>query len=351
VANTSGGSSSIHLLVPFSSYIFPAKQDSVRYRFSLNLLNSEKQNLYQDFLEARINKRQIVGGAAQVFSFDKVLIPGTYELIVTMLNSDLGDRKEKQLAFTVPDSSTSAVTNMVIARNNNFNFSPASYSQLSPDLLACQYLLDTNAPCDSIILKVQYADRDSLVRIPRKSGMEFDILPLVQAGTIRNIEVRYYDRNIISPSGVSLYRSYDTYRQRFTSEEQLQQLKFIAGQSEWKAIRKLADKDIESAIEYFWERHDNSPTSFRNDLRDLFYERVFKADELFTIHKKMPGWRSDRGRIYIQMGPPDEIVSEPFPLGQSPYIIWYYYDLNQIYKFSDKRGFGDYKIEVGYDEN
>jgi hypothetical protein len=82
----------------------------------------------------------------------------------------------------------------------------------------------------------------------------------------------------------------------------------------------------------------------RNENRERFYSRVLRADELFTIHKRLSGWRSDRGRIHIKFGEPEQIVNNAFPIGEAPSIKWYYYRLNRLFIFTDERGYGHYTL-------
>ena len=65
-------------------------------------------------------------------------------------------------------------------------------------------------------------------------------------------------------------------------------------------------------IARFWAGRDPSPLTLRNEAEEAFWERVSAADELFT-DTTISGWRTDRGRVYIVLGPPDEITSYPLP--------------------------------------
>ena len=60
-------------------------------------------------------------------------------------------------------------------------------------------------------------------------------------------------------------------------------------------------------IEIFWLRHDPTPDTIENEFRDEHYRRMVYANEHFGTN--VPGWRTDRGRIYIIYGPPDDIHS------------------------------------------
>jgi len=70
-----------------------------------------------------------------------------------------------------------------------------------------------------------------------------------------------------------------------------------------------SDEEREQFIEQFWLRRDPTPDSIENEFREEHYRRIAYANERFSSGK--PGWRTDRGRIYIAWGPPDEIESHP----------------------------------------
>ncbi len=75
----------------------------------------------------------------------------------------------------------------------------------------------------------------------------------------------------------------------------------------WKALK--TDEEREQFIEQFWLRRDPSPDTIENEYKDEHYERIAYANERFA--SGIPGWKTDRGRIYIMYGKPDEIESHP----------------------------------------
>lgn len=58
-----------------------------------------------------------------------------------------------------------------------------------------------------------------------------------------------------------------------------------------------------------------------------YMRRVRYANKHFAPHKKIPGWRTDRGATYIKFGPPTDVVREYFPANGVPYEMWFYYGL------------------------
>ena len=65
------------------------------------------------------------------------------------------------------------------------------------------------------------------------------------------------------------------------------------------------DEEREQFIEQFWLRRDPTPDTEENEFKEEHYRRIAYANEHFA--SGIPGWKTDRGRIYITFGPPDEI--------------------------------------------
>src|SRR6476660_735238 len=85
---------------------------------------------------------------------------------------------------------------------------------------------------------------------------------------------------------------------------------YIITDEERKAFKKLeTDEERERFIEEFWRRRDPDPDTDENEYREEYYERIAYANEHYA--SGIPGWKSDRGRIYIVYGKPDEIETHP----------------------------------------
>lgn len=84
-------------------------------------------------------------------------------------------------------------------------------------------------------------------------------------------------------------------------------VRYIAEKDELKVYKKLkTDEERSLFIERFWKRRDPAPETLSNDYRQLFWERVRDANSLF-LDSGIPGWRTDRGKIYTLYGPPTRI--------------------------------------------
>ncbi|HZT36383.1 MAG TPA: GWxTD domain-containing protein [Bryobacteraceae bacterium] len=85
---------------------------------------------------------------------------------------------------------------------------------------------------------------------------------------------------------------------------------YIITDEERQAFKRLnTDEERQQFVEQFWLRRDPTPDTEENEFKEEHYRRIAYANEHFA--SGIPGWKTDRGRIYITFGPPDEIESHP----------------------------------------
>jgi GWxTD domain-containing protein len=100
------------------------------------------------------------------------------------------------------------------------------------------------------------------------------------------------------------------------------------------AFRLVTDNQRREFVEQFWLRRD----------KEAHYRRIAYANSHFATASQ--GWKTDRGRIYIVYGPPDEIEAHPAPAGEVGSEAWRYRRLegrdNVTFGFADRNGSGDY---------
>jgi len=115
-----------------------------------------------------------------------------------------------------------------------------------------------------------------------------------------------------------------------------QDASYIITDEERKAYKNLGnDEERDSFIENFWLRRNPNPDSPENEFREEHYRRIAYANEHYAAGK--PGWRTDRGHMYISFGPPDNIDSHPTggyyerPMAEGggntvtyPFEVWHY---------------------------
>jgi GWxTD domain-containing protein len=146
-----------------------------------------------------------------------------------------------------------------------------------------------------------------------------------------------------------------------------EEVPYIITDEERKAFLSLSnDEEREAFIENFWLRRNPNPDSPENEFREEHYRRIAYANEHFAAGK--PGWKTDRGRIYIMWGPADSIESHPSggmyerPMEEGggetstfPFEVWHYRYLEGIgenidLEFVDTCQCGDYHYTIDRSE-
>jgi GWxTD domain-containing protein len=136
---------------------------------------------------------------------------------------------------------------------------------------------------------------------------------------------------------------------------------YIITDEERRAFKALkTDEERDKFIEAFWLRRDPDPDTPENEYKDQYYERIQYANEHFA--SGIPGWKTDRGRIYIMYGKADEIEAHPaggpydrpsYEGGGTtttyPFEVWWYRYIEGIgsdieIEFVDPSGSGEYHI-------
>jgi GWxTD domain-containing protein len=113
----------------------------------------------------------------------------------------------------------------------------------------------------------------------------------------------------------------------------------------YKNIRDLALK--EAFMEEFWEKRDPDMNTEENEFREEFERRLAYANLHFKS-EGIPGWRTDRGRIYIYLGPPDRTYIDSMLnyANIRASIVWVYYRWQAGVQFVDRTGNGTYTMNV-----
>ncbi len=131
----------------------------------------------------------------------------------------------------------------------------------------------------------------------------------------------------------------------------IRQLELIATSAEIGKMKNL--KTIEervAAFNAFWDARNTTAGIGVNEVKREFYRRVTYANRQFR-HLRLDGWRTDRGRIYIKYGEPDQIDDFPMSANALPYQVWHYYRQGSYlrFKFVDENEDGDYRLQYPYD--
>ncbi|HXU19568.1 MAG TPA: GWxTD domain-containing protein [Verrucomicrobiae bacterium] len=156
-----------------------------------------------------------------------------------------------------------------------------------------------------------------------------------------------------------LYKELNSQYKKWLNEDVV----YIISPEERRSFLQLqTNEEREQFIEAFWQRRNPDPDSPENTFKEEHYRRIAYANEHYA--SGIPGWKTDRGKIYIMWGPPDEVDSHPTggqwdrPMDQGggstttyPYEDWRYRYLegmgeNVELEFVDPTSTGEYHLTM-----
>jgi GWxTD domain-containing protein len=163
-------------------------------------------------------------------------------------------------------------------------------------LIGCGFVLIPAAGTKSLRAQTPPAQPQAQQQTGTDAGQDQDVDPLKRQ---RSDKDRYKAQRALRQELKGTYKTWLS-----------QEVPYIITDEERKAFTSLSnDEERDAFIENFWLRRNPNPDSPENEFREEHYRRIAYANEHFAAGK--PGWKTDRGHIYISFGKPDEIDSHP----------------------------------------
>lgn len=290
------------------------------------------------------------------------LSPGTYDLIIGIMDMDARKTGRRKTQVIIPDyhvadmdiSDMLMVDYVVVDSTGSLITSPNVLSNYSDtqETMSLVYEIYNRGPKDSVKVSFRITDFKNKERRKREY-----FKTLTGERTVDIIEVprgdlksgRYKLALTIGDGDEAITRNRDFSIRwigmpTFTADldKAVEQMKHIAKGSYIKKMKKAKREERLILFRDFWKNLDPTPGTSENELMEEYYNRVAYANANFATFQE--GWKSDRGMVYIILGPPDDINRRPFDMGSRPNEHWYYYEMNRVFIFVDKTGLGEYRL-------
>jgi len=176
------------------------------------------------------------------------------------------------------------------------------------------------------------------------------------------LEVRYPDSTLVRTApftmagfetqaavAAAVGRSADVFAQ--LTEAQLDTLYrpliYVMESGERGIYEDLSVEGKRNYLRQFWGRRDPSPAAPGNEFQEQFYRLIARANRDFREGgaAEIPGWRTDRGRIFVRYGEPDEVLRRPQSGSTRPYEVWKYTRGRfRKFVFYDETSLGNYAL-------
>ncbi len=363
-----------YIQVPYDQLAFVLEDDVYKAKYQVDLLvlsnrepvsdKSWRKNITVfDFKETQSNEL-----FAQ-WEYIENLKPGNYEFDITVTDLNSYSTAQGRQVVTVKDFSGKGLHVSDIAFLNDLNIESGGERKLTPSM-------KNNIP-ENAKNFLAYMEIHS-----RKTGEELTVFykiiddlygdnRIVKNGTVqitKENEVEYFSLNL-ADLGLQIGRYMlivdITDGKLFTKTQKnfsvdwawipgvikdfpmaVEQMAYINSDRQQKNLEKLEPAEQLRTFKAFWDSVDTDPLTEESEPMLEYYSRVNYAMQHFNTYKKwQDGWKTDRGRVYILMGPPDYIEHNPHSASSNPYDVWYYYFPRRFYLFVDRTGMGDYRLQ------
>lgn len=133
-------------------------------------------------------------------------------------------------------------------------------------------------------------------------------------------------------------------------ENHFSQIRYILPQQAIDDFKKLTLEGKRNFLITFWVSIDPDPETPQNELWSEYFKKVEYVNQKYGS-SLIQGWKTDRGRIYLKYGKPDEVEYYPVTSNDKPYEVWQYYKPEHMrFIFVDEEGFGRYRLIYSSDE-
>ena len=312
----------------------------------------------------------LLTGETIVFQTDLTLAPGEYDLALTVRdrNADHGSRVTGGLDVPSLPRARLALSEPVLLRlfrpanqGTEYVVHPSHYYPSTPEridfLAEASGASPEDAPYTLRVSLIPVGEADEPVAPPWTDDLSPDSSGVLEAfGSLENPEAQFGEfeltleltdvgGNVVASESTPIMIAGSSAWIASNWEDALRLIRYESTEDEMDILEEIDDpaKRLE-AWTCFWRIRDPVPATATNEALVSYFQRVETANRTWKSALR-PGFQSDRGRVYITLGPPDDIIERPMPAGPVPFEVWRYYDYNVEIVFVDRIGFNNYELE------
>lgn len=363
--------------IPYSRLVFEKVNDHFESQFELAIEVKNKEN--------KIVKREFVKDKLVSYNFDETIshnkflenfitlyLPKDVYTFQIIFEDKLTNRQRPQppIKISIGDSVTNYSPILINNKQSNGKYLVANFSGIIPfskenydliffsdKILASEKYTVRILQKDSVYseqnLTASVFGKPVFEKVNDKISVSFDSSYASNGIIIRDVNKKLfegeYKLKLLSDDGEEINTAslkVNWFNKPFSLNDVDFALEIISNIESENAFDNLLKKNLssEELLKQYWNSKDPTPETSFNELMEVFYRRVDYAESNFLNLSGTSGAKSDRGRIYIQNGPPDRIERGVNFDGKIT-ETWYYENPKRVFVFVDRRGDGSFKLE------
>ncbi|HEY9167643.1 MAG TPA: GWxTD domain-containing protein [Candidatus Kryptonia bacterium] len=353
----------LYARVRYDDIIF-VRSDSefaAHYQLSINAYADKEMTVdrFSKFFDRRITVKSypetISASLFDTLGSEVQLSPGTYYMELRLYDLNTNETSSREFIHTFKDYSRSqiSISDLLLYDQADTSGNPIEVATNRFDTLYAKFfVVCKRVPADVGLHIVARSTQiptsiDTTYRFNQDTSLRRYSLPLI----ITDLAPATYDFEITAvangeeSSSRTLLRVPRSNVPLVPSEmdEAIGPLEYIANGDIIASLRKGPFSERQRKFKQFWLARAHGDQVTADALMREFYRRVDYANTHFTASIGR-GWQSDRGRIYIIYGPPDDVQTQENGFNSPAYLYWYYYNSQIEFIFLDQFGTGDYRL-------
>ena len=345
-------------------------ENSYNAEYEINFIIYNKKN--EALTEQHVKNKVSVGSFIKTndrtmqhkHMLSTLLKPGKYRYVLRLIDADAKHNimREDELEIKSFAKDRLQLSDLVFIdafneQNDSITYQPNLMNTFNKinSAFACYFEIYNPTPSDSIHLfyKIKNAHDDLIYQENTVRSAGHNVLPQILSFKQYLSKPGEYNLTIKVQQGnqhVELDKNFNVNWanlgvKKANLQVAIEQLRLIAHKKTIDQIQEAPENEQQKLYDEFWKERDPTPETTANELKQEFFFRIDFANKNFTeVANGREGWMTDRGRIYIKNGPPDQLDRQPTQMNMPAAEIWYYQDINRRYIFSDRRGTGEYRL-------
>jgi GWxTD domain-containing protein len=358
-----------------SSFQFLKQPDGYRAQYAVEVRakgdRGSFENTWSETVQVKTFDETIIDRETIVFQSAFSLLPGTYDLELTVRDAQSGETSESDSKLEVPALTPGAgwaLSDPVLLRfydtaasgsDRNHVLYPSHYYALAPD--AVTFFVEVYAPAGApgdqpLKLAASIAPdgggaaiSSTTLDVPSLEGSSARVYGSVpgtgmQSGIYRlDLQLQDAGGTKLAESSAKISVSAVTQWVESHWKEAMELVAYEASKNERKQLEEAPPGQRLQAWNEFWRVRDPVPATPGNEAFESYFQRLAVANAHFGT-KLRPGWKSDRGQVYVTLGPPSDVLRRPLQPNTFPIEVWRYDPQNFEIVFEDRIGFGNYQM-------
>lgn len=330
------------LSIPYSSLQFT--RDETTYKANYHILFQlidRKKNLYgtELFGDVAVSTTEEVRSRNSIVTETlKVVLPqGKYNANLTLEALEASRRVEKSFEADIHHRALGSLK-LTDTRGERMLNRPFT----STDTLMAEVAL-YEEDVDSLLLEITSGGpisyRDGLKRQDSVHTWEIPLVKFTSAEYTVSVSALSGRKSVDERrTGFSIKNPFRFEASRYN--ELVDKLVYITTYNERARLKRVPADRRQAVWDSFWQSKDPTPNTEYNEVMEEYFLKIDYCETNFSGGDR--GYMSDRARVYMEYGEPDEVEDHPFEPDRPPYIIWVYYQNSMEFIFEDRLGFGEY---------